>query len=241
VAIIDEQPSFLDDESWRIIPYTLCGRTMEDVMWNLAEMVPTYLHRSRLLIEQGIYADKTEIKAMHQEFLNLRDQFNEWFIEFQNQHDVPTHFLQQPEQYKLEPYNVIFGFLNLRTADILVSYWMHLFVLTNRALQFQSRFAADLSDSVRFREDDVTQVAGHICRSAEWIFFCQKRGFERLVRAYAPLRLVFEWYWLEPERFAEELRWCWTVLEDMAVREPQGGLAKHFTVSFLGQPRMPGM
>lgn len=28
-------------------------------------------------------------------------------------------------------------------------------------------------------------------------------------------------------------------MQDISTREPQGGLAKHFTVSFMGEPRPP--
>jgi hypothetical protein len=239
VAILDERPCFLNDEAWRTIPYEIRGRTMEDVMWNLSEMVPTHLYASRLLMDQGARADEGELQAAHKEFRTLHNRFIKWFAEFVNHHEMPTHFNADSVQYIFEPYKVVYGFLDLHTADILVSYWFHLFVLTNRALEFQTKFATHLSESISFLEDNVAEVARHICRSTEWIYFCEGRGFERLVRAYAPLRLVFQWYWLQPKKYAVELQWCWAVLENMAVREPQGELAKHFIVSFLGEPRKP--
>lgn len=210
-------------------------------MWNLAEMVPAYLKRTTLLL-QTVNVNVDDVKIMYNDLIALIYRFTTWYDSFGIQHDQPTHYLHPSERFHILPFFQRFVFIDLSKADILVSYWFHLFELVRRALTFRSHFHAIIMESNQsldvLHQYTLLELAENICLSAEYIFYYPGRGFERLLRGFVPLRRVYDWYCEQPERFMEQRSWCWTVMEHIAKCEPDGGLAKHFALSILG-PAQP--
>lgn len=195
-----------------------------------------------MLIQQGEDASTDDIKQLYHDLLSLRTRFTTWFSTFYNQHPNPPFSLEPAVVYHDEFFDQCFSFTELLTGDTCASYWIYLFELSRRGLRLQNTFATQLNlspTSNLFTEQDLLSATHNLIRSAESIFFWPNRGFERLVRIFAPLRIVYDWLWEQPEKYDRELKWCWRVMEDISTREPQGGLARHFTVSFLGEPRVP--
>jgi hypothetical protein len=230
MAIYYGSSVFLDSDEWRTVPFLNCGRTNDDNLWHLVEMIPGCFQRSRELDREDITdaERKGEILAIWKRLEDLRDALEIWMHTFEQAH-TSLRSLPSPAPFTADIQGEPPHFPSRDIAQQLNTYLYHIFLLFTFMTDFNKKHALFIDANFTTpkplpTEAIILDIAARMCQTMHFLISDSRSDVELTMYYISyPNRNLIEYFGRDPAKYGKELLWC-------------NNLARHISnMDFLGR------